>query len=55
MVEVEVIEVEAAEVAEAEGCIGSIRMHWKSMEVDGAGRADGASGEYKVSEAVKAV
>jgi hypothetical protein len=30
-------------------------MHWKSMEVDGAGGADGASSEYKVSEAVKVV
>jgi hypothetical protein len=30
-------------------------MHRKSTEVDGANRADGAGGEYKVSEAVKVV
>jgi hypothetical protein len=30
-------------------------MHWKSMEADRADRADGAGGEYKVSEAVKMV
>jgi hypothetical protein len=59
----EVVEVEAAkvEVAEAEAVeveayIGGIGIHRKSMEVDRADRAvgaDGASGEYKVSEAVK--
>jgi hypothetical protein len=41
--------------SEALECIGSIGMHRKSMEADGAGGADGASGEYKVSEVVKAV
>jgi hypothetical protein len=30
-------------------------MHQKSMEADGADRADRAGGEYKVSEAVKTV
>jgi hypothetical protein len=45
----EAIEVEAAE---AEGCIGSIRIHWKSMEAD---RTDRDSSEYKVLEAVKTV
>jgi hypothetical protein len=33
-------------------------MHWKSMEADGAARADGADGdgsEYEVSEVVKTV
>jgi hypothetical protein len=31
--------VDAAKAAEAEACIGSIRMHWKSTEADGADRA----------------
>jgi hypothetical protein len=41
--------------SEAAACIGSIGMHQKSMEADRADRADRASGEYKVSEAVKVV
>jgi hypothetical protein len=46
------MEAEAAEVevAEAEGCIGGIGMHRKSMEVDGADGADRAGSEYKVLE-----
>jgi hypothetical protein len=40
------------EASEAEGYIRGIVMYQKSMEVDGADRADGAGSEYKVSEAV---
>jgi hypothetical protein len=43
------------DASEAATYIRSIRMHWKSMEADRAGRADRASSEYKVSKAVKAV
>jgi hypothetical protein len=43
------------DASEAATYIRSIRMHWKSTEADRAGRADRASGEYKVSEVVKAV
>jgi hypothetical protein len=40
---------------DASEAVACIRMHRKSMEVDGADRADGASSKYKVSEAVKMV
>jgi hypothetical protein len=43
---------QAGEALEAEGCIKGSGMHWRSMEVDGADRADR---EYNVLEAVKAV
>jgi hypothetical protein len=40
------------DASKAAACIGGIRIHRKSTEADGADRA---SGEYKVSEVVKAV
>jgi hypothetical protein len=44
---------QADEASEMAACIGGIGMHRKSMEVDRADGADGASGEYKVLEVVK--
>jgi hypothetical protein len=46
---------QADEASEAEGCIRGSSMHWRSTEADGAARADGARGEFKISEAVKVV
>jgi hypothetical protein len=41
------------DTSEVAACIRSIGTHWRSMEADGADRADRASSEYKVLEAVK--
>jgi hypothetical protein len=43
------------EASEVDACIRDSGMHQRSMEVDRAAGADGARGEYKMSEAVKAV
>jgi hypothetical protein len=53
VVETEAVEVKAAkrrDALEVAACIGSIGIHWKCTEVDGA---DGAGSEDKVLEAVK--
>jgi hypothetical protein len=46
---------QADEALEAEGCVRGSSMHRRSMEADRAAGADGAGGEYKMSEAVKVV